>query len=361
MFSNQTNQPIVSVAIRNAQEIDEDDLAGCYYCCQTTDRQSIRNYVDGGDTAICPHCEVDALVASRHWPHKRNRDDIACWLRQCRWYAWDWTREVDLNDTESKLQVINEIIQASKPCQWEQDYHQFCNYLEWHHLRQDGIEDWHWQMLLELQDDARYNSWQMTQPGVTDGIQEDGDEFFRENMEHEMLASLPQAGPQSGETLPWQEPHGFIPDHTHYARVDIPYFDSDPCLTSDEYNEMIGYITGEANSKLNAVATMSGAHYISYNSDETDGIPFTSPGVIEIWATQSQMDTCIRQVQSHINLKMEEYLYNYWKMSILRLYKYCGKQDMSETDIDSLLSEYQGREVKLVTEIHQKYGPPSKL
>lgn len=35
---------------------------GCYYCLETFNESEIEDYVDNGNTALCPYCMVDAVT-----------------------------------------------------------------------------------------------------------------------------------------------------------------------------------------------------------------------------------------------------------------------------------------------------------
>lgn len=37
---------------------------GCYYCLKHFPWEQIEIFIDGGDTAVCPHCGVDSVIHS---------------------------------------------------------------------------------------------------------------------------------------------------------------------------------------------------------------------------------------------------------------------------------------------------------
>jgi len=52
-------------ATRNRGSVQESNHVGCYSCCTNNIRPNeIRKYVgdEGGGTALCPHCEIDAIL-----------------------------------------------------------------------------------------------------------------------------------------------------------------------------------------------------------------------------------------------------------------------------------------------------------
>jgi NAD-dependent SIR2 family protein deacetylase len=40
-------------------------LVGCFYCLEVFPPKSIRDWIDGGQTALCPNCGVDALLGDK--------------------------------------------------------------------------------------------------------------------------------------------------------------------------------------------------------------------------------------------------------------------------------------------------------
>lgn len=43
-------------------ELDRSLLCGCYYCLEIYSPTEIREWADRGRTAICPRCEIDAVL-----------------------------------------------------------------------------------------------------------------------------------------------------------------------------------------------------------------------------------------------------------------------------------------------------------
>ncbi|PRY26271.1 hypothetical protein CLV78_101366 [Aliiruegeria haliotis] len=37
-------------------------ICGCFCCLRTFGSDAITDWTDGGETALCPHCEVDAVL-----------------------------------------------------------------------------------------------------------------------------------------------------------------------------------------------------------------------------------------------------------------------------------------------------------
>ena len=59
---NATKQTLVRYAMKNKSQLENSQLAGCYYCLQTFPASEIKEYVDKGLTALCPHCGIDSVV-----------------------------------------------------------------------------------------------------------------------------------------------------------------------------------------------------------------------------------------------------------------------------------------------------------
>jgi hypothetical protein len=49
---------------RHRAEIEASELCGCFYCLTTFRPDEITEWVDEGQTAICPNCPVDAVIGS---------------------------------------------------------------------------------------------------------------------------------------------------------------------------------------------------------------------------------------------------------------------------------------------------------
>lgn len=52
------------LAMRNKSEIEFADKCGCYSCMQIFDAKKINKWTDGGETALCPLCSVDSVIAN---------------------------------------------------------------------------------------------------------------------------------------------------------------------------------------------------------------------------------------------------------------------------------------------------------
>lgn len=55
-------------SFKNRESLDEHAQCSCYSCQQVIEVTKVTSYVDGGLTAICPECRVDALLPGRMSP-----------------------------------------------------------------------------------------------------------------------------------------------------------------------------------------------------------------------------------------------------------------------------------------------------
>jgi hypothetical protein len=57
-------------SFHNRAAIEAAAEASCYFCLRTFDSSAVERYTDNGETATCPHCDVDALVPGRLSPYE---------------------------------------------------------------------------------------------------------------------------------------------------------------------------------------------------------------------------------------------------------------------------------------------------
>lgn len=50
------------LCVNNYYAIRSDITASCFCCLRTFPVESIRKWVDGGTTALCPHCHMDTVL-----------------------------------------------------------------------------------------------------------------------------------------------------------------------------------------------------------------------------------------------------------------------------------------------------------
>jgi hypothetical protein len=50
--------------INNKSNIDDETVCGCFYCETIFQGDQVSNYIDEGQTALCPNCNIDSVIAS---------------------------------------------------------------------------------------------------------------------------------------------------------------------------------------------------------------------------------------------------------------------------------------------------------
>ena len=51
------------LSFKNRDMVDKSSKCGCYACCQIYDAKYVWEYVDDGETALCPMCYMDSVLA----------------------------------------------------------------------------------------------------------------------------------------------------------------------------------------------------------------------------------------------------------------------------------------------------------
>ena len=47
----------------NLDALKDSDICGCFYCLELFDPKFIHEWCDGEQTAVCPHCGIDSILA----------------------------------------------------------------------------------------------------------------------------------------------------------------------------------------------------------------------------------------------------------------------------------------------------------
>lgn len=47
---------------RHKEEIESSKKCGCFYCLKIFPPSEIEDWVDRGETALCPHCGIDSVI-----------------------------------------------------------------------------------------------------------------------------------------------------------------------------------------------------------------------------------------------------------------------------------------------------------
>jgi len=51
-------------SIGHRTELEASAICGCFYCLCTFAPTEIKEWIDDGQTALCPHCPVDSVIGS---------------------------------------------------------------------------------------------------------------------------------------------------------------------------------------------------------------------------------------------------------------------------------------------------------
>lgn len=51
-----------SYTLRNRKEIEASDNCVCISCCEVFYASDVEDYIDEGETALCPICGIDAVI-----------------------------------------------------------------------------------------------------------------------------------------------------------------------------------------------------------------------------------------------------------------------------------------------------------
>ncbi len=52
-------------ALRSRDELMASEMSGCFHCIAVFAPYEIREWIDGGQTAMCPRCGVDSVIGTR--------------------------------------------------------------------------------------------------------------------------------------------------------------------------------------------------------------------------------------------------------------------------------------------------------
>lgn len=62
-MSDQDIRNAPKYAMKNRKSVEESGTCGCYYCCSVFPSVDISEWTDKSQTALCPVCKVDAVIA----------------------------------------------------------------------------------------------------------------------------------------------------------------------------------------------------------------------------------------------------------------------------------------------------------
>ena len=52
-------------AVRNRTEVLKSPVCGCFHCLAVFETSTIRHWIDTGQTALCPQCNMDSVIGSQ--------------------------------------------------------------------------------------------------------------------------------------------------------------------------------------------------------------------------------------------------------------------------------------------------------
>lgn len=61
---------------QNKESIKSTGFAGCFFCLKWSSFKQIKEYTDRGLTALCPHCNIDSLIAYPIEEHESCIDEL---------------------------------------------------------------------------------------------------------------------------------------------------------------------------------------------------------------------------------------------------------------------------------------------
>lgn len=56
-------------SFKNRKEIEESNECGCFYCQRIFHSNEVEEYIDEGQTAICPYCGIDSVIGNASGVH----------------------------------------------------------------------------------------------------------------------------------------------------------------------------------------------------------------------------------------------------------------------------------------------------
>ena len=61
-MTKQELQKVYKHSSMNVEEIRKSKLCGCFYCKKIFHANEVEDFIDGGQTALCPYCDIDSVI-----------------------------------------------------------------------------------------------------------------------------------------------------------------------------------------------------------------------------------------------------------------------------------------------------------
>lgn len=59
---NELLEKACELSFKNREMVEKSAKCGCYNCCKIYDAKLVWEYVDDGETALCPMCYIDSVL-----------------------------------------------------------------------------------------------------------------------------------------------------------------------------------------------------------------------------------------------------------------------------------------------------------
>ena len=69
----------------NRADLEASTRCGCFHCKKTFAASDVRDWTDGGQTALCPKCGIDAVIGDKSVPRAADEDFLRQMRRQ--WFG----------------------------------------------------------------------------------------------------------------------------------------------------------------------------------------------------------------------------------------------------------------------------------
>ena len=50
---------------KHREELNQSEECGCFNCISIYPPTEIKHWIDNGQTALCPHCDIDSVIGSK--------------------------------------------------------------------------------------------------------------------------------------------------------------------------------------------------------------------------------------------------------------------------------------------------------